>query len=68
MDENDDGGAGEQFQRLDASLDDDVNGSYSPVTYTERNFFLSSMGFSDVGDGYRDEGPDYASSSHIPSG
>ena len=31
-------------------------------------FFFSSIGFSDVGDGYRVEDPDHASSSHIPSG
>ena len=63
----DDGGTGEQLQRLNASLDDDNNGNFSPTIHPGI-FFLSSIGFSDVGDGYRDEEPDHASSSHIPSG
>ena len=62
MDKDDDGGAREQLQRLNASPDDEDN------RQSGRIFFLGSIGFSDVGDGYRDEEPDHASSSHIPSG
>ena len=36
MDEDDDGGALEQLQQLNASLDDDENGNFSPIIHPGR--------------------------------
>ena len=62
MDEEDDGGSGtgESLKRLSASRDDTIDGNSAAV------FLLSSLGFSDVGDGAYYE-PD-RNSSNIPSG
>ena len=62
MDEEDDGGSGTgvSLKRLSASRDDTIDGNSAAV------FLLSSLGFSDVGDGAYYE-PD-RNSSNIPSG
>jgi hypothetical protein len=66
MDEDDDCGTGVSIKRLNASRGDDEHGDCIAII-DERRFFLSCLGFSDVGDGAHNE-LDVDSSSHIPSG
>jgi hypothetical protein len=65
MDDDDDGGTGERFERLNTSLDDNETGYIGEISdLTGRSFLL---GFRDVGDGAYDSEPDRVSSS-LPSG
>ena len=50
MDEEDDGGTGEQLQRLNASLDDDNNGIFSPTIHPGRLFLTFQTSGSLLGD------------------